>query len=120
MKNTNKSFFFQHTINVYKNTNQTTTVAPTPTGMSKSLEPLFMAISGFIGMAVMFVLSVLVLPKFGVLKSRGGKQQFGPETYSITRLVLRAIEGKQCTERMACEIGKTADAYNLYNNRFVK
>lgn len=87
---------------------------------SKALEPLFMAISGFIGMAVMFVVSVLVLPKFGILKSRGGKQQFGSESYSVTGIVLRAIEGKQCSEKLACEIGKTANAYNMYNNRFVK
>lgn len=120
MKNINKPCFFQHTINVYKAANQTTAMAHTGTGISKGLEPLFMAISGFIGMAVMFILSVIVLPKFGVLKSRGGKQQFGPETYSITGIVLRAIEGRHCRERIACEIGKTADAYNLYNNRFVK
>lgn len=86
----------------------------------KALEPLFMAISGFIGMAVMFVLSVLILPKFGILKHRGGKQQFGNESYSIPGIVLRAIEGKHCPEKLACEIGKTADAYDMYNNRFVK
>lgn len=79
-----------------------------------------MAISGFIGMAVMFVLSALVLPKFSILKTRGGKQQFGNEVYSITGIVLKAIEGKQCSEKLACEMGKTADAYNIYNNRFVK
>lgn len=86
----------------------------------KALEPLFMAISGFIGMAVMFVLSVLVLPKFGILKSRGGKQQFDGDIYSITEIVLKAIEGEDCLEKLTCEVGKTANAYDMYNNRFVK
>lgn len=35
----------------------------------KSVEPLFMAMSGFIGMALMFVLSVLFLPKVRTLQA---------------------------------------------------
>lgn len=85
----------------------------------KALEPLFMAISGFIGMALMFALSAIVLPKFGGTKSRG-EPQSGQELLSLTKVVFNAIEGRGCSERMLCEIAKTVDAYNLYNNRFVK
>lgn len=35
---------------------------------NKGMEPLFMAISGFIGMALMFVFSVLFLPKFDKIR----------------------------------------------------
>lgn len=83
-----------------------------------------MAISGFIGMAVMFVLSVLVFPKFGILKSRaspkGNNAKKNERITDIARVALRAIEGKDCAERFACELEKTARAFNLQDNRFVK
>ncbi|XP_044765868.1 uncharacterized protein LOC123322089 [Coccinella septempunctata] len=81
------------------------------------LEPLFMAISGFLGMAVMFVLSVLVLPKFGIKPHKPkGKQELG----DIARIALQAIEGQDCRERFACELSKTARSLNLQENRFIK
>lgn len=86
----------------------------------KTLEPLFMAISGFIGMAVMFVLSVLVLPKFGI-KSK--TKVFGKKNEKIedfARLAIDAIDGGGCAERFACELSKTARAFHLQDNRFVK
>ncbi|CAH1378332.1 uncharacterized protein [Tenebrio molitor] len=89
----------------------------------KALEPLFMAISGFIGMAVMFVLSVLVFPKFGIKKTRGsikGGVKKNERITDIARVALQAIEGKDCAERFACELEKTARAFNLQDNRFVK
>lgn len=90
----------------------------------KGLEPLFMAISGFIGMTVMFILSALVLPKFHKLKPKGwrreGLQEEEEELYGIGRVALEAIDGYDCTERFACEAGKTANALGLYHNRFVK
>ncbi|XP_044257499.1 uncharacterized protein LOC123006791 isoform X2 [Tribolium madens] len=89
----------------------------------KALEPLFMAISGFIGMAVMFVLSVLVFPKFGIKKTRGnikGGIKKNERITDIARVALQAIEGKDCAERFACELEKTARAFNLQDNRFVK
>lgn len=85
----------------------------------KAMEPLFMAISGFLGMAAMFVLSVFFLPKFGILKPRG-KLPENDEMTGIARIALLAIQGDDCSERLACEIGKTANAFNLYDNRFVK
>ncbi|XP_065165390.1 uncharacterized protein [Atheta coriaria] len=90
----------------------------------KGLEPLFMAISGFIGMTVMFILSALVLPKFHKLKPKGwrreGLQEEEEELYGIGRVALEAIDGYDCMERFACEAGKTANALGLYHNRFVK
>lgn len=85
----------------------------------KPLEPLFMAISGFIGMALMYVVSMVLLPKLGV-KSRTVKEENNAEVGSMVRIALQAIEGQDCRERIACELGKTARAFNLYDNRFVK
>lgn len=86
------------------------------------LEPLFMAISGFIGMAVMFVLSVIVFPKFGIKKPTSLKNSIkkSERITDIARVALQAIEGKNCAERFACELEKTARAFNLQDNRLVK
>ncbi|KAG5874260.1 hypothetical protein JTB14_028070 [Gonioctena quinquepunctata] len=87
----------------------------------KTLEPLFMAISGFIGMAVMFVLSMIVLPKFGSKPSKKGVWAKRDEHIEdFARLALNAIDGNDCTERFACELSKTARTFNLQDNRFVK
>ncbi|GJQ67464.1 hypothetical protein Trydic_g5121 [Trypoxylus dichotomus] len=91
---------------------------PEPTKKPHKLEPLFMAISGFIGMTIMFVLSALILPKFSVLKPRGVKDN--SEMTSMINVIFKAIEGYDCSERFACEFGKTARAFNIHNNRFVK
>lgn len=104
------SIFLQHNVKI------STTKAADGDKKNK-LEPLFMAISGFLGMAVMFVLSVLVLPKFGIKQHKPkGKQELG----DIARIALQAIEGQDCRERFACELSKTARSLNLQENRFVK
>ncbi|PNF33291.1 hypothetical protein B7P43_G10122 [Cryptotermes secundus] len=74
---------------------------------NKSVEPLFMAIAGFVGMALMFAVSVLFLPKFGNLRSRGisALKHVPDELATLTKLVLDGIDGKDCTERIACEVG---------------
>ncbi|GLH07535.1 Uncharacterized protein GBIM_13018 [Gryllus bimaculatus] len=74
----------------------------------KNVEPLFMAIAGFVGMALMFAASVLFLPKFGTLRSRGiSALKHAPDEFvGLTKLVMDAIEGKDCTERIACEVGR--------------
>nr|XP_023023885.1 uncharacterized protein LOC111512029 [Leptinotarsa decemlineata] len=87
----------------------------------KTLEPLFMAISGFIGMAVMFVLSMIVLPKLGSKPSKKGiwaKRNENVEDFA--RLALKAIDGDDCMERFACELSKTARTFNIQDNRFIK
>ncbi|XP_022914699.1 uncharacterized protein [Onthophagus taurus] len=83
----------------------------------KGLEPLFMAISGFIGMSVMFVLSMLILPKFGHVKPKKG---VNPEDGGLAKVIYQAIEGYDCSERLSCEFGKTTRAFNVHNNRFFK
>ncbi|XP_056645265.1 uncharacterized protein LOC130450708 [Diorhabda sublineata] len=87
----------------------------------KGLEPLFMAISGFVGMAVMFVISMLILPKFENKKPKKASLWHKNEDMDeLARLALNAIEGKDCRERFACELRKTARNFNLQDNRFIK
>ncbi|XP_019868879.2 uncharacterized protein LOC109597556 isoform X2 [Aethina tumida] len=88
---------------------------------TKAMEPLFMAISGFIGMAVMFVMSIFWFPRLktttGGITKKTSKQE---KITDIARIALSAIEGQDCTERFACELGKTARSFNLQDNRFMK
>lgn len=83
----------------------------------KSVEPLFMAMSGFIGMALMFIMSVLFLPKWGALRSRGvtALKHAPDELASLTKLVVQSIEGKDCSERIACEVGRAVRTMHLGN-----
>jgi hypothetical protein len=84
-------------------------------GTDKSVEPLFMAVAGFVGMALMFAFSVLFLPKFGNLRSRGiSALKHAPDELSaLTKLVLDGINGKDCTERIACEVGRAVREMKL-------
>lgn len=82
-----------------------------------------MAISGFIGMAVMLLFSVVVMPKLNAkptTKHRIWKQD-EDDIENFSRLALRAIDGESCAERFACELSQTAArAFGMQNNRFVK
>ncbi|KAF7268484.1 uncharacterized protein LOC143197742 isoform X1 [Rhynchophorus ferrugineus] len=85
---------------------------------AKPIEPLFMAISGFIGMAVMALVSMIIVPKFGIkgkIKPPTNKEKLD----DLTKLAIRAIEG-QCAERFACELTKTARSFSIEENRFYK
>ncbi|KAF5300186.1 hypothetical protein FQA39_LY11220 [Lamprigera yunnana] len=104
----------QHNVHI------TTTKSILDHDKKKGLEPLFMAVSSFIGMAVMFVLSILFIPKFGWSKSREVKRESSPELTNIIQVVFKAIDGDDCSERVVCEMGKTAKAFNVHNNRFLK
>lgn len=86
----------------------------------KGLEPLFMAISGFVGMAVMFVLSAVFLPKFKILKSRDGKNKSSLEISNLTKTILLAIEGKGCMEKFSCELKKSTKIFNIFNSNVFK
>ncbi|CAH1129046.1 unnamed protein product [Ceutorhynchus assimilis] len=86
----------------------------------KPMEPILMAISGFLGMAAMFVLSMMVLPKFGgkptkVINDIKKKEKLD----DFARLAMNAIEG-HCAERFACELTKTARSFDVEDNRFYK
>lgn len=81
-----------------------------------------MAISGFIGMAVMFLFSVVVMPKLNTKPNNPKKSVWlqDDDIDNISRLALRAIDRESCTERFACELSQSARAFGLQNNRFVK
>ncbi|XP_072401911.1 uncharacterized protein [Diabrotica undecimpunctata] len=88
------------------------------------LEPIFMAVSGFVGMAVMFVISMIILPKFGSKpkKSLLFKNPKDIDMDELARLALNAIDRKDCRERFACELVKITVGrnFNFEDNRFVK
>jgi hypothetical protein len=102
-----------------KPASQMATMIPTAmmifdSGTNKSVEPLFMAVAGFVGMALMFAFSVLFLPKFGNLRSRGiSALKHADEFSALTKLVLDGINGKDCTERIACEVGRAVRKMQL-------
>lgn len=103
-----------------KPASQAATLIPTAmmildSSSNKSVEPLFMAIAGFVGMALMFAFSVLFLPKFGNLRPRGiaALKHVPDELATLTKLVLDGIDGKDCTERIACELGRAVRRMQL-------
>lgn len=90
-----------------------------PPPKSKAIEPLFMAISSFMGMAMMFLFSMVFLPSFKNQKSRSGVKPEIPQA-TISDVVFEAIEGHDCRERIYCEAGKILNTLNLSDNRFVR
>lgn len=86
-------------------------------GGNKNMEPLFMAIANFIGMALLFAVSVLFFPKFGSLRSRENPviKSAPEELVGLTRVVFEALDGKDCSERIACEIGRAVRKMKLDN-----
>ncbi|KAK4871621.1 hypothetical protein RN001_015745 [Aquatica leii] len=117
---TDKHNPYYHAHTHQHNVHITTTKSIIDHDKKKAMEPLFMAMSSFIGMAVMFVLSILFLPKFGNFKSRGVKQESSTELTNIVQIIFKAIEGDDCSERVLCEIGKAAKAFRVHDNRFLK
>ncbi|XP_050519460.1 uncharacterized protein LOC114324994 isoform X2 [Diabrotica virgifera virgifera] len=88
------------------------------------LEPIFMAVSGFVGMAVMFVISMIIIPKLGSKpkKSLFFKNPKDIDMDELARLALNAIDRKDCRDRFACELVKITVGrnFNFEDNRFVK
>lgn len=83
----------------------------------KSIEPLFIAMASFVGVAMMFILSILFMPKFGNLSSRGeaALKNAPEEMVTLSRIIGEAIEGKDCSDRIACEVGKAIRIMKLGN-----
>ncbi|KAK6620225.1 hypothetical protein RUM44_006626 [Polyplax serrata] len=88
---------------------------PTPTqhlhvtmvdSSNKSVEPLFMAISSFIGMALMFFFSVILVPRFQKLRSKNAVFKDEDEMSSFGSVILEAMAGRDCSERLGCEIAR--------------
>ncbi|XP_015523274.2 uncharacterized protein LOC107226840 [Neodiprion lecontei] len=72
-------------------------------------NPLFMAISGFIGMALIFMASVLFLPKIENFASRNSSNEY----FQLSKVAWDAIEGRDCSERFACELNKLVVNYKF-------
>lgn len=79
----------------------------TPNGAQKNVEPLFIAMASFVGMAMMFILSILFMPKFGNIRSRdvAALKTAPDEILSLSSVIGEVIEGKDCSRRIACEVG---------------
>ncbi|KAG8270933.1 hypothetical protein J6590_074171 [Homalodisca vitripennis] len=75
------------------------------------LDPLFLAMAGFVSMATIVSFSILFLPKFGDNRSRQKAAlktlaEDEEEMVSLSRVVGQAIQGRDCTDRLACELGR--------------
>lgn len=74
----------------------------------KTIEPLFTAMASFVGVAMMFIFTILFLPKFGILKSRGIVFKEGSEEFiTFTKILSDSVQGKDCSQKIACHVGKT-------------
>ncbi|XP_022186596.1 nuclear transcription factor Y subunit beta-like [Nilaparvata lugens] len=87
-------------------------------GPTKSIQPLFFAMASFVSVAMMFVLSILFMPKFGNHRSDAAavKEAASEENLTdLSKIVFEAIEGKDCSERLACELGQAVRVMQVGN-----
>lgn len=72
------------------------------------VEPLFVAMAGFVGVAVVFLSAMIFIPRFPFpnFTSKGALKRAPEELATLTRLVAESIDGKDCSERIACEVGR--------------
>ncbi|RZF45129.1 hypothetical protein LSTR_LSTR000539 [Laodelphax striatellus] len=87
-------------------------------GPTKSIQPLFFAMASFVSVAMMFVLSILFMPKFGNHRSDAAavKEANSEENLTdLSKIVFEAIEGKDCSERLACELGQAVRVMQVGN-----
>lgn len=72
------------------------------------VQPLFVAMAGFVGIAVVFLSALMFIPILPVplLSSKGVLKRAPEELASLTKLVAESIDGKDCSERIACEMGR--------------
>lgn len=77
-----------------------------PPGKKLIVGPLFVAMAGFVGIAMIFMSAVLFLPKI-LSPSPEVPSLKGPqELVALTKLAVETIEGNDCSERIACEVGR--------------
>lgn len=77
--------------------------------MTKSkVEPLFVAMAGFVGVAVVFLSALMFIPRLPIqlLTSKSALKRAPDELATLTKLVTESIDGKDCSERIACEFGR--------------
>lgn len=72
------------------------------------VEPLFVAMAGFVGVAVVFLSALMFIPRLPIsaLSSKAVLKRAPEELASLTKLVTESIDGKDCSERIACEVGR--------------
>lgn len=72
------------------------------------VQPLFVAMAGFVGVAVVFLSALMFIPRLpiSVLSSKTALKRAPEELASLTKLVTESIDGKDCSERIACEVGR--------------
>lgn len=82
------------------------------------VEPLFVAMAGFVGVAVVFLSALILIPRFPVPildVHKGVLKQAPEELASLTKLVAESIDGKDCTERITCEVGRAMRSLQVGN-----
>lgn len=70
------------------------------------VEPLFVAMAGFVGVAMIFMSAILFLPKLLSPPPEVSSLKGPQEIAALTKLAIETIEGNDCTERIACEVGR--------------
>lgn len=81
----------------------------------KPVEPLFVAMAGFVSVAMIFMGAMIFLPKLLTPPSPVvGTLKKGPqEIAALTKLAMEAMEGNDCTERIACEVGRAMKSFQV-------
>lgn len=82
------------------------------------VEPLFVAMAGFVGVAVVFLSALMFIPRLPIplISSKAAVLKRAPEELaSLTKLVAESIDGKDCSERIACEVGRAMRSMNVGN-----
>lgn len=79
------------------------------------VEPLFVAMAGFVGIAMIFMSAVLFLPKLVTPHPTVNGLRGPQELAALTKLAVEAIEGNDCTERIACEVGRAMRGMQVGN-----
>ncbi|XP_022181413.1 uncharacterized protein LOC111041447 [Myzus persicae] len=81
------------------------------------VEPLFVAMAGFVGVAVVFLSALMFIPILPIhaLTSKAVLKRAPEELASLTKLVAESIDGKDCSERIACEVGRAMRSMRVGN-----
>ncbi|KAG8224333.1 hypothetical protein J437_LFUL004289 [Ladona fulva] len=85
---------------------------------AKMVEPLFIAVAAFTGLSLLFMFSMIFLPKLGFFRSDniGMLSKLAPDDLSgLTRVVLESVDGKDCDQRIACELGRVLRKLRMHD-----
>lgn len=81
------------------------------------VQPLFVAMAGFVGVAVVVLSALIFIPILPIssLTSKAVLKRAPEELASLTKLVAESIDGKDCSERIACEVGRAMRSMQVGN-----